>query len=101
MYNENNSPKMAPCFDLDQSLSKISRCNFTMSRASDLARLCTELVRGGNDFPTVWNTLLKGHALVRGLPRQRHDGGRNLLDISLITGERLVFDGDAKNFSVS
>jgi len=72
-----------------------------MSRANDLARLCTELVRGGNDFPTVWNTLLKGHALVRGLPRQRHDGGRNLLDISLITGERLVFDGDAKNFSVS
>jgi len=49
----------------------------------------------------VWNTLLKGHALVHGLPRQRHDGSRSLLDISLITGERLVFDGDAKNFSIN
>jgi len=72
-----------------------------MLRANDLARLCTELVRSGNDFPTVWNTLRKGHALVLGLPRQRHDGSRNLLDISLITGERLVFDGDAKNFSIT
>jgi hypothetical protein len=72
-----------------------------MSSGHDLARMCTELVRNGNDFPTVWNTLLKGHALVHGLPRQRHDGGRSLLDISLITGERLVFDGDAINFSIN
>jgi hypothetical protein len=72
----------------------------SIERSRDLARLCTELVRNGNDFPTVWNTLLKGHALVHGLPRQRHDGSRSLLDISLVTGERLVFDGDAKNFSI-
>jgi hypothetical protein len=40
-------------------------------RADDLARLCTELVRKGNDFPTVWNTVLKGNALVNGprIPR--------------------------------
>ena len=72
-----------------------------MSQANDLARLCTELVRSGNDFPTVWNTLLKGHALVHGLPRQRHDGARSLLDIFLVTGERLVFDGEIKKFSVN
>ncbi len=69
-------------------------------RANDLARLCTELVCGGNDFPTVWGTLLKGHSLVDGIPRQHHDGERALLEIRLITGERLMFDADAKKFSI-
>ena len=30
-------------------------------RSYDLAQLCTELVRKGKDFPTVWNTVLKGN----------------------------------------
>jgi hypothetical protein len=69
-------------------------------RADDLARLCTDVVRKGEDFPTVWQTLLKRHPLVEGIPRQRLDGNRGLLDIPLITGERLVFDAEAKRFSV-
>jgi hypothetical protein len=69
-------------------------------RANDLARRCTEVVRKGDDFPTVWQTLLKGHPLVEGIPRQRLDGNRSLLEIPLITGERLLFDGDAKRFRV-
>ena len=69
-------------------------------RANDLARLCTDVVRKGEDFPTVWQTLLKGHPLVVGISRQRLDGNRSLLEIPLITGERLLFDGDAKRFSV-
>jgi hypothetical protein len=68
--------------------------------AKDLARRCTEVLRKGDDFPTVWQTLLKRHPLVEGIPRQRLDGNRSLLEIRLITGERLVFDGDAKRFSV-
>ena len=28
----------------------------TNERANDLARQCTELIRGGNDFPTVWSS---------------------------------------------
>jgi hypothetical protein len=43
--------------------------------------LCTKLVRSGNDFATVWNTFLKGHALVDGLPSQRQDGARSPLDM--------------------
>jgi hypothetical protein len=66
-------------------------------RAQDLAALCTRLVRNGNDFPTVWNTLLKNHTLFAGLPQSKIDGIRTILEIRLITGERLVFDGDAKN----
>ena len=70
-------------------------------RAHNLAHRCTDLVRKGNDFPTVWATVLKGHALVGGeIPRQRFEDMRSLLDIPLITGERLVFDGDAKTFSI-
>ncbi len=69
-------------------------------RASDLARQCTELVRKGNEFPTVWSTLLKSHALVEGIPRQRVERNRNLLHIPLITGEQLVFDADIKEFRI-
>jgi hypothetical protein len=66
----------------------------------DLAQLCTELVRKGNDFPTVWNTVLKSSPLVDGPPHSEVQGTRPVLAIRLITGERLVFDGDAKKFSV-
>ena len=54
-------------------------------------------MREGEDFPTVWQTLLKGHPLVDGIPRSRMDGNRSVLEIRLITGEWLVFDGDAKS----
>ena len=69
-------------------------------RASDLARQCTELVRKGNEFSTVWSTLLKSHTLVEGIPRQRLERNRSLLDIPLITGDNLVFDSDVKEFRV-
>jgi hypothetical protein len=69
-------------------------------RAGDLARQCTELVRRGYDFPIVWSSLLKTHTLVEGLPRQRLERNRSLLDIPLITGEQLVFDADVKEFRV-
>jgi len=69
-------------------------------KASDLARWCTELVRRGNGFPIVWSTLLKSHALVEGIPRQRFERNRSLLHIPLVTGEQLVFDADVKEFRV-
>jgi hypothetical protein len=72
----------------------------TNERASDLARHCTELVRKGNDFTTVWSTLLKDHTLVEGIPRENHERNRSLLRIPLITGEQLVFDADVKEFRI-
>jgi hypothetical protein len=68
--------------------------------ASELARTCTEAVRKGTNFPIVWYRLIKRHPLVEGIPRQRREGERSVLDIPLVTGERLVFDGDAKTFSL-
>lgn len=67
-------------------------------RASDLARQCTELVRKGNEFPTVWSTLLKSHALVEGIPRQRVERNRNLLHIPLITANSSCSMRISKNF---
>lgn len=69
-------------------------------RAGDLARQCTELIRKGNDFRTIWSTLLKGHALVEGIPREKIERSRSLLQIPLITGEQLVFDAEVKEFRV-
>jgi hypothetical protein len=69
-------------------------------RASDLARHCTELVRKGNDFTTVWSTLLKDHTLVEGIPRELSERNRRLLRVPLVTGEQLVFDADVKEFRV-
>jgi len=69
-------------------------------RANDLARQCTALVRGGNDFPTVWSTLLRSHTLVDGVPQQGPERNRRLLNIPLVTGEQLIFDADVKEFRV-
>ena len=67
---------------------------------NDLAQACTELAREGKHFPTIWATKLKRHARVEGVPRQRFLGTRSLLNIPLITGDKLVFDEDAKKFRV-
>ncbi len=69
-------------------------------RAHDLVQWCTELVRKGNDFPTVWLTALKGNALVDGIPQSKLEGTRPVLELRLITGERLMFDSDSKKFTV-
>ncbi|SRR5579871_156505 len=76
------------------------RTQMSMERANDLARHCTELVRQGKDFSTVWSMLLKTHALVEGTARQRLECDRSLLDIPLITGEQLVYDADVREFRV-
>jgi hypothetical protein len=69
-------------------------------RANDLARTCTELVRHGQDFPTVWASVLKSHPLVEGIPRSKIEGMRPLLEVPLITGEWLVFYSDTEEFTV-
>jgi hypothetical protein len=69
-------------------------------RARDLVALCTELVRKGEDFPTVWATVLKSHPLVNGVPESKLEGKRHVLEIRFITGELLVFDSESKKFSL-
>jgi hypothetical protein len=66
--------------------------------ARDLAFQCTDMVRKGESFPTVWDTRLKDHPLVSGIPRQPVNCMRPVLEIRLSTGELLIFDGDARRF---
>jgi hypothetical protein len=44
--------------------------------------------------------VLKGHRLVAGIPRQRLAGARPLLEIPLITGHCVLYDGDSKVYSL-
>lgn len=63
----------------------------------DLLQECTEAMRSGVDFPTLWNTIIKPHPAVSGMPVQRTDSdGRPYLEIPLLRGDWLVIDFDAK-----
>jgi hypothetical protein len=68
--------------------------------AWDLARKCSLAAAHGADFPSVWNSVLKPHPTVAGLPMQRIEGSRSFLDIPLMSGHRLVFDGERKTYTV-
>ena len=98
------TPATSPAdFDLDQMAAGAPLQLKEMPRSekpADLARNCTELVRGGNDFPTIWKSRLSSHPLVIGIPHQRLVGTSTVLDMKLITGERLVFYSDARRFAV-
>jgi hypothetical protein len=59
------------------------------------------MARAGSDFPTVWDTVLKGHALVAGQPIQGFDDEeRPQLEIQLINGQRLVYNSASKQYFV-
>jgi hypothetical protein len=57
----------------------------------ELLHACIAAQRKGADFPTVWNNVLKGSGLVRGPPVQLVHEGRAMLEVTLITGQVIVF----------
>jgi hypothetical protein len=59
--------------------------------AKELADVCTMMVRHGEDFPTVWTTYLKGHALVIGLPESKLECRRPVLEIKAGDGRTARF----------
>ena len=58
--------------------------------ALDLLRQCEEAHAVGRDFPTIWNTLLKRHSLVRGIPGHEVRSGEVLIVVQLLSGQRLA-----------
>jgi len=80
--------------------ASVSTFPMSKERSFDLAQLCTELVRKGNDFPTIWTTVLKSNPLFDVIAQSKHEGTRSVFEVRLFTGERLVFDGEAKKFGV-
>jgi hypothetical protein len=70
--------------------------------ANDLVFKCSAVARDGADFPTVWDAVLKGHALVVGPPIQTlDDEDRPLLEIRLINGQRLIYNSMSNEYVVS
>jgi len=66
----------------------------------DLVRLCRAARDAGHDFPTIWQTVLRGHPLVSSIPVQTLEGERALLEIPLITGHRLYYDSPSNDYSL-
>jgi len=66
---------------------------------TNLVERCTEAAHGA-DFPTVWHTVLKRDPLVAGIPRQRMAGAKSVLEVPLITGQCILYDGDLRRFSL-
>ncbi len=60
--------------------------------ASELLQACVKAKRAGADFPTIWQTILRGHPLVVGPPVQRLEGQQPILEVALINGQRIVLD---------
>ena len=59
---------------------------------AELVERCIAVRNAGADFPTVWDTVLRRHPLVNGIPAQTINDGRIQLEIRLITGQRLIHD---------
>ena len=69
--------------------------------ANDLVLKCNAVARDGAEFPTVWDAVLKGHALVVGPPIQTFDDEeRPQLETRLINGQRLVYNSESNEYFV-
>jgi hypothetical protein len=55
-----------------------------------LVKRCEEAHASGADFPTVWQTILRGDPAVLGLPVQAMKNGQPVLRVRLVTGHDLV-----------
>ena len=67
---------------------------------SDLLRKCLAARTEGADFPTVWQTVLRGDPLVAGIPRQTITEDRAQLEIPLVTGHQLIYDSTRKEYTL-
>ena len=65
----------------------------------ELLEACNAARREGADFPTIWEKVLKGHRFVAGMPVQGWDVGGPVLEVRLITGQRIRFG--VTGFSIS
>ena len=69
--------------------------------AEQLVAACVAAADKGADFPTVWQTILKRHLFVTGLPTQRMVGERALLEVHLISGERILVGPGPRDYAVA
>lgn len=59
--------------------------------AEDLLARCVTVRQRGEDFPTIWNNILRRHPLVLGPPVQVIATPDPMLRIQLVNGQSLCF----------
>jgi hypothetical protein len=59
-----------------------------------LLKRCVAARAEGADFPTIWNTILKGNRLVVGHPVQGIENGAPVMRIPLLNNQHLVYGRD-------
>ncbi|WP_395646688.1 hypothetical protein [Terricaulis sp.] len=57
--------------------------------ATQLLAHCEAARRRGDDFPTIWHSILRGHPLVRGLPTHQIQDGEAVIVVRLMNGQSL------------
>ena len=68
--------------------------------STELRAWCASAIRRGADFASVWTQVLKQNSLVCGRPRQRAQTFHPMVEVALVTGERLVYDQSTREFSL-
>ncbi|GLS18528.1 hypothetical protein GCM10007874_15450 [Labrys miyagiensis] len=68
--------------------------------SSGLLMQCLVSAEQGADFPTVWETILRRHPLITGVPLQTYRNSRPLLEIHLITHQNLIYDSHAQEYTL-
>ena len=65
---------------------------------ADLLSRCNAAANRGDTFPSIWRTILIYSSLVKGPPVQASAGR---LEVPLITGQRLIYLSDMKQFNLA
>jgi hypothetical protein len=65
---------------------------YQIGSALDLLAICAAARHAGQEFPTIWINILKGHPLVAGEPVQQMDSNEPYTAIPLLTGQKLIFN---------
>lgn len=71
-----------------------------MESAQFLATACTQAVRNGVTFPSIWETLLRKSELVASSPIQNYDEDQSHTDVLLRNGYWLRYTRTSNDFSL-
>jgi len=82
------------------SVSQSAEQSDMKQTSAELLTQCLAASRNGADFPAIWHSVLKGHALVVGPPVNSVRAGLVTLEVPLITGQRLVFDSSSSGLTL-
>jgi len=72
-----------------------------VTTADELLRACMAAAGRGADFPAIWQSVLKGHHFVAGLPVQDFRAGAPVLQVPLLSGESIIVGPGPSDYKLS